>query len=77
MENCLFAIAGCLKSQEKEPTSGFPESAIRTPIHTCGKTSLAASLCAWSPKEWHLKNRAAAISIATGFIDSWYEYTFV
>jgi hypothetical protein len=24
-----------------------------------------------------LKNRAAAISIATGFIDSWYEYTFV
>jgi hypothetical protein len=26
-----------------------------------GITSLAASLCAWSPNDWNLKNRVAAI----------------
>jgi hypothetical protein len=39
----------------KEPTSGFPESLIITLSHPCGKTSLAASLCAWSHNEWHFE----------------------
>jgi hypothetical protein len=33
MQSCLFTIVGCLKSEEKEPTSGFPESSIITPSH--------------------------------------------
>jgi hypothetical protein len=44
MQSCLFTVAGWLKSEEKEPTLGFPESSIITLSHACGKTSLAASL---------------------------------
>jgi hypothetical protein len=51
----LFTVAGCLKIEEKKPTSGFPESFIITLRHLVGKTSLVASLCAWSLEEWYFK----------------------
>jgi hypothetical protein len=35
-QSCLFTVVGCLKSEEKEPNSGFPESLIITPSHPCG-----------------------------------------
>jgi hypothetical protein len=39
----------------KEPNPGFPESSIITLSQPCGKTYLAASLCAWSYNEWHFE----------------------
>jgi hypothetical protein len=52
----LFTVvAGCLKSEEKEPTLGFPESSIITPSHPYGETSLTALLYAWSPNKWYFE----------------------
>jgi hypothetical protein len=53
----LFTVAGYLKSEEKEPTSGFPETSIITLSHlllhhsTLGVTTNGI-----------LKNRVAAIT---------------
>jgi hypothetical protein len=37
----------------------FPRVRYKPLSHPCVETSLVASLCAWSPNEWHLKIRVA------------------
>jgi hypothetical protein len=44
--------------RKKEPTLGFSESSIITLSHPRGETSLAASLCAWSPNEWNFEEKS-------------------
>jgi hypothetical protein len=61
-QNCCSPIAGCLKSVEKEPPFLPREIDIDPRITIMVKISLAASLCAWSPNEWHLKSKIAAIT---------------
>jgi hypothetical protein len=45
MLSCLFTVASCLKCEEKELTSDFPESLILPWVTLMGKTSFATSLC--------------------------------
>jgi hypothetical protein len=58
----LFTIAGCSKSEKKEPTLGFPENSIITPSIPCGENfSCCITLCLES-SEWHFEEKICCLS---------------